>query len=339
MALFLLVAFIISLFATLHAQTASISSPSYRRIELTIPVHVSTNTDKIAYDTPKNQTQLTGLVQQFFSAASNLTALVEVGTVPLTASYEIYGELYVPHNWNNGVLEFAVHGSMLDHNYWLISGPGSMFNYVEASVNAGNAIFVFDRLGNGGSSQPDGIKEVQAAVHIAIIESLLTYLRTTTIQGHSFNIIVGVGHSYGSVLLANLLVSRPDAIDAVVLSGFTADGQGGPLAGASIGWRIASQSNHTAFGSLSNSYMTAQNSLGLQQGFFLFPGFPQSTLDFLTEHRGVLTVGELLSNLVLPNAPSTFSGPVLMVTGDHDLCVSSFSYIADQDQMTDERAI
>ncbi|THH31578.1 hypothetical protein EUX98_g2624 [Antrodiella citrinella] len=221
MALFLLTGFIISLFTVLpgHTHAVSISSPSYRRIELNIPVHVSANTDKIAYDTPKNQTQLTGFVQEFFTALSNLTALVEVGTVPLTASYEIYGELYVPHNWNNGVLEFAVHGSMLDHNYWLIGGPGSMFNYAESSVNAGNAIFVFDRLGNGGSSQPDGMKEVQEPVHIAIIESLLTYLRTTTIQGHSFKTIVGVGHSYGSVLLANLLMDKVDLYLAHPLAG------------------------------------------------------------------------------------------------------------------------
>ncbi|THH13394.1 hypothetical protein EUX98_g9733, partial [Antrodiella citrinella] len=90
MALFLLTALVISLFASLPGQACALAANiAYSRIELTIPVNVSTNTAELNYDTPKNQTQLTGLIQEFFSAPSNLTALI-TGTVPLTASYEIY---------------------------------------------------------------------------------------------------------------------------------------------------------------------------------------------------------------------------------------------------------
>lgn len=35
----------------------------------------------------------------------------------------------------------------VDHFYWEFGGAGSAFNYVEAAISAGHAIFIFDRLG------------------------------------------------------------------------------------------------------------------------------------------------------------------------------------------------
>ncbi|THH31553.1 hypothetical protein EUX98_g2644 [Antrodiella citrinella] len=335
MALFqaLLAVFVVSLFTPLvirRAYAASFISSPYHRIELTIPVHVSTDTATFAYDTPQNQTQLTGLIQEAFSATSNLSAL-QIGTVPLVASYNIYAELFVPNGWNTtgtGVLEFTVHGLTLDHTYWYINGPGSDLNYVEASINAGNAIFVFDRLGNGKSDKPDGIKEVQMSVHIAVVEALISFLRNTGVEGFSFKRMVGVGHSYGSNILANLIAINANVFDALVLTGFTMDTQATPTVTASLAFAIASQVNRTAFGSLSNSYTTPESSINLHQAFFHFPDFPQSALDFLLEHRGVITVGEVLTlgqtlSTVVPN----FTAPLLIVTADKDMCVSLFPYI------------
>ncbi|THH12922.1 hypothetical protein EUX98_g9776 [Antrodiella citrinella] len=235
-----------------QVQADSSVSPSHSRIELTIPVHVFTNATKIAFDTPRNQTQLTGLLQEAFSVTSNVSVL-QIGTIPLNASYQIFGELFVPDNWKEngtGVLEFAVHGYVwqhpvqkqryqltikfrlnLDRTYWSIDGSASPLNYVESSLKAGHAIFVFDRLGSGQSSKPDGIKEVQTAVHIPVIDSVNSFLRNG-VQGFSFKTIVGIGHSYGSFLLAALAANVPDALDAIVLTGFTVDTQ---------------SANHTAF--------------------------------------------------------------------------------------------
>ena len=35
-----------------------------------------------------------------------------------------------------------------DHTYWSFGGKGSKYNYVEAAVNAGYAVFSYDRLGS-----------------------------------------------------------------------------------------------------------------------------------------------------------------------------------------------
>lgn len=315
---------ILSLLASLWQARAitSLTPAPYRRVELTIPVNVSTNVTDIAFDTPENQTQVTGLVQQAFSFTSNVSAL-QIGTVPLTASYNIYGELFIPSTWignGSGVLQFAVHGLNLDRTYWYIGGPASSLNYVEATIRAEDAIFVFDRLGSGQSSKPDGIKEVQTAVHIAVIDNLISFFRSNGVSDFSFKTIVGVGHSYGSYLLAALVANYAGAVDALILTGFTVDTAAVPIVNAGLGLTIASQANSTSFGSLSNSYMASGESINLQQVFLHSPAFPPSALDYLTEHRGVMTIGEFLTRgQALSKIASNFLGPVLIVTGDKDV--------------------
>ena len=85
---------------------------TYTVHNLTIPVNVSTNVTQISMSPPLDQIQLTGLLQDVFSATSNVSEL-QTGTAPLRASYRIFGQLYIPNNWKSrgtGVLEFAVHG-------------------------------------------------------------------------------------------------------------------------------------------------------------------------------------------------------------------------------------
>lgn len=83
-----------------------------------------------------------------------------------------------------------------DHTYWTLGGPGSKYNYVDAALNAGHAILVYDRLGTGKSDKPHGIKEVQTPTHVEIAVQLLGYLKGSE-HGHSFDRFIGVGHSYG----------------------------------------------------------------------------------------------------------------------------------------------
>ena len=55
---------------------------------------------------------------------------------------------------------------------------------------------MYGTTGTGRSSTPDGIKEVQTPVHVAVVQSLIDFLRPGVL-GLDFKSIVGVGHSYG----------------------------------------------------------------------------------------------------------------------------------------------
>ncbi|TCD71430.1 hypothetical protein EIP91_010136 [Steccherinum ochraceum] len=292
------------------SQEIRSAPPSFTRIPLSIPVHVTANATVIDYDTPRNQTQLTGLVQDTFSVNSSVSSL-QVGSAEITRSYLIFGELYVPLNWENrgsGVLEFAVHGLNLDRFYWSIGGQGSQFNYVESSIASGNAVFVFDRLGSGNSSKPDGIKEVQTAIHVAVMQSLVTFFRHG-VHGFAFNF-----------LLASLAANHANILDALILTGFTTDTRAVAVVNAGLGLTIASIANPSKFGTLSNSYLATASGVNLQQDFLHFPDFPQSSLDFIVQHKGVITIGELLTRgQALSKTAAAYTGPVLVVTGDKDM--------------------
>ncbi|TCD60250.1 hypothetical protein EIP91_010502, partial [Steccherinum ochraceum] len=274
------------------------NTPSFIQISLTVPVHITVNATAIDLEPPKNQTQLTGLVQEILGVNSPASSL-QVGSTPLTRSYNIAGDLFVPNDWEtrgSGVLELAVHGSTLDRFYWLIGGAGSEFNYVESAIASGNAIFIFDRLGCGQSTKPDGIKEVQVPVHVAVIEALQSGIHTE-----------------------DLVANRGDVVDGLILTGFSADITAVALANAGLDFMIASQADPSKFGTLNNAYVTPSSRIGVQQGFFFFPEFPQSTLDFVIQNTGLATLGEMLTRSQSISKPAIgFTTPVLVVTGRND---------------------
>lgn len=62
---------------------------------------------------------------------------------------------------------------------------------------------------------------VQASTDLAIAQKFAMMLRHGDIGGQKFSKIVGVGHSYGSVQTQALSATLPQALDAVILQGFS----------------------------------------------------------------------------------------------------------------------
>ena len=108
--------------------------------------------------------------------------------------------------------------------------------------------------------------------------------------------------AYSSFLLAGLAAKSGNAVDALVLTGFTTSTQSVSVTIAALGMALASQVDKVAFGtypccyqsetsyrpmqtrtagSLSNSYMAIANPLNLQQAFLRSPSFPAGTLPTL----------------------------------------------------------
>ena len=68
------------------------------------------------------------------------------------------------------------------------------------------------------------ISVVQSPTDLAILTKFAQMLRDGDIGGQKFSKIVGVGHSYGSAQLQGLTVTAPNAVDAVLLQGFSHNG-------------------------------------------------------------------------------------------------------------------
>jgi hypothetical protein len=88
------------------------------------------------------------------------------------------------------------------------------------------ATLSYDRLGVGRSDHPDGIQTVQSAFETAQLVQIASKLRDGSLGNGvpAFSKVVGLGHSYGSNLLAGVASSSGDAFDQYILTGFSANG-------------------------------------------------------------------------------------------------------------------
>lgn len=64
---------------------------------------------------------------------------------------------------------------------------------------------------------------MQSPIDLAIAAKFASMLRNGEIGGTSFTKVVGVGHSYGSAQLQALTATVPNALDGVLLQGFSAN--------------------------------------------------------------------------------------------------------------------
>ncbi|PFH48441.1 hypothetical protein AMATHDRAFT_5789 [Amanita thiersii Skay4041] len=303
--------FLLSIAWTVLAQGNSLMNCS----EAIIPIGVIATVADFKLSPPKSQSELTGLVTRLASQNSNVTVEIGTSTYQLNKSYDIWSKLCVPVHFKRGTLEFAIHGINFDHSYWDFGGEGSQYNYVEAAVNAGHAIFIYDRLGTGQSSKPDGIKEAQKPTEVAIAAQLLKLLKQG-IQGFVFDKVVAIGHSYGSSQVTGLAADYPSLVDAIVLTGFSAYSGGLSATFSAFGLTIAANQNRTRWGSLPSSYVVTEGMYNDEMNFFRYPFFEAGVLQHASDSKGLFTLGQILTQAPSPTGP--FNKPILVVTGDKD---------------------
>jgi pimeloyl-ACP methyl ester carboxylesterase len=254
---------------------------------------------------------------------------------------------------------------------------------VEVAVEQGYSTLAIDRLGIGNSSHADPINVIQARAEIEALNSITTMLRAGTVPGlhATFDKVIHVGHSFGSVQSYWFSALYPNNTDGLVLTGYSADGSFFTRTVAAWNLHSARLNQPFRLGNSSNegvpnllgSYSTGDALIrGVQQllttagialtdqevweeiattevgnlitGFndtgatpldypsgylvpadltatqyvFLYPGFYDIGLAVLSEQtKQPVTIGELLT---IGNAPSnsSFSGPVLVFTGEKD---------------------
>ncbi|KAK7435044.1 hypothetical protein VKT23_019852 [Stygiomarasmius scandens] len=289
-------------------------SYSYTCSEFSVPVTVSADTLQLNLTAPRNQLELTALVTDLAHLNATIINEVTIGPATVNASYNISSQLCVPDNFaSDGVLEFTIHGVGFDHTYWNFKN-GSQYNYAEAALKAGHAIFMYDRLSVGNSSKPDGIQEVQIGTEMAIATALVEDLRTRI----SFGKIIGIGHSYGSVQLIGLAARHGNLFDATVLTGASAFSAGLPAAFAAFDLKIASKVDPTKYQSLESSYTLTGDATNDQMVFFAYPGFDPEIFDEAESAKALITIGQVLTISTGFGIAPNYTNPIAVVTGDKD---------------------
>lgn len=290
---------------------------------------LTSNNTLLAIPIPTGAKAVSDLVTDFVSVNTNFTEEYLVGSNETTGSYDIWMQYCEPASGatKNATLEL-IHGINFDHSYWSFntSSNGTEYNFIQAAANAGYATLAYDRLGVAQSSKPNGINVTQTATEVAIANAVAEALRNgTLVPGNSVQPaeqVVAIGHSYGSAQSHGLATMHPDAVDAVVLTGFSTNGQGVPLFLSASTYSPASEVNATRFGNYSNEYLLSGTVQGDRQLFFYNGGYDEEVFVKGEAARQTVTIGELLTlggPIAPPQAASNFTGDVLVVTGSHDL--------------------
>lgn len=131
---------------------------------------------------------------------------------PASPRYRIAGWLCTPPH-PTGTVQVLMSGYTYDHTYWTTPDPTA--DWVSAALGSGQSVYMIDRVGVGASDKP-AANQVTADTEATVTHQIVTALRDGTIG--DYRKVVGVGHSYGSLIWMAEAASHHD-VDALVLTG------------------------------------------------------------------------------------------------------------------------
>lgn len=187
---------------------------------------------------------------------------------------------------------------------------------MNAALSRNYSTFAYDRLGLGSSSHGEPVNEIQTNLEVAALHALTTQLRQTAVPGitASYDKVLHVGHSYGSIQTWALTATYENISDGIVLTGFSESGAFVPyftLGGNYILARDASPS----LASYPAGYLATADATAVQINFFAPGNFDPEILEATYRAGQPVTVGELMTLGDVTTGNNTFGGPVLIVTG------------------------
>lgn len=239
-----------------------------------VPIDVSSTNTQLALENPMNQTVVTEIFQELVQVNSTIAARTIKGPKAVRATYNIEATLCFPKDTVAAkmvqTVQILTYGIGLDKSYWDIA-PG--YSYVDAAASAGYATLAYNRLGVGQSAHPDPIQDVQCAIDVEILHHLVLMLRNGHLGSRSFKYVIGVGHSYGSIVQLAQNAKYPKDVDAAVLTAFTSNVANLPYTVLANNPSIARINNPREFGALPNGYLVHDTAISIQLPFFRYPYF------------------------------------------------------------------
>jgi pimeloyl-ACP methyl ester carboxylesterase len=229
----------------------------------------------------------------------------------------IAGTLCTPNTWAPGVhhIDIMVHGATYNRNYWDFPYNQSTYSYVNPSLQAGRATFIYDRLGDGSSSHPAGLS-VTVDADAYILHQLIGWLTPTYPQ------TTVVGHSLGSLISAQETATYNDAKRLVITGYLHGVGLGLGLPQV-IGSFYPAALDPQFAGLLDTTYLTTLPGTRAS-AFYYAPTADPAVIAYDEAHKDLLSSPELAAvptALETPpplNVTDSIHVPTLLMMGDHD---------------------
>jgi pimeloyl-ACP methyl ester carboxylesterase len=236
-----------------------------------------------------------------------------------TDTYQVIGTLCSQGPAAGKTVQLLLHGSTYARYYWDFPYQAEHYSYVRAATKRGYATFNLDRIGNGASDHPAS-DLVDIYANAFVVHQVVEALRAGEVASQSFEKIIVVGHSMGSMTTINYAGSFPGEADGIILTGILHD----------INWPWASShllatlypamlDPKFAGQSLDPGYFTTWPDKRGYAFYYLANADPK-VIALDESLKQTTTIGELNTGPGMCFDPISFQieGPVLVVIGEYD---------------------
>ncbi|KAL1854216.1 hypothetical protein Plec18167_000133 [Paecilomyces lecythidis] len=305
-------------------------------VQLNVPVQISANNTHFDTLSVNKTSDVANWVWDTWTW-SHQNKSRDLGVIPVHDTFNINAKLCTPtQGAKSHILQVASHGSGYDKGYWDIPVSTGKYSYLEAAINQGYSVLIYDRLGVGASSKPDAYDIVQLPVEVEVLKKLTTLARNGDLIKSSQVInnthvpsslaiykperVVHVGHSYGSVTTASLLSKYGEVSDGAILTGFVvATNKDVPsIQGSSFGYEVARENDPMRLGHTPSGYLVQGTTASIHQFFLGGAAFEPELLQWSVKNKQTFTVGELLTLSSSNLLATEFKGPVQFFIGEYD---------------------
>ncbi|ESZ91708.1 ctr copper transporter family protein [Sclerotinia borealis F-4128] len=237
-------------------------------------------------------------------------------------------EVHIPSRQNT--IQYLQHAITMTKNYWSgLDYPngynGEQYSYIAYMSKQGYSTLSVDNLGSGNSTHPDPVFVVQMTLQVEIIHNIIVMLRSGKIPhpylaGRTFDKVIYVGHSYGSICGNAVATVHPKDVDTFVLTSYSIDFA---LGAVSLSLMIPAPAFLVSprFSSLESQpfYLAAASRSGRQTALYRrLGGFDPAIVTFDFHHEGTVSLGEIATLLYGVGPAPAFTGNILVVTGKQD---------------------
>ncbi|KAK6206893.1 hypothetical protein QIS74_13381 [Colletotrichum tabaci] len=283
-------------------------------MNLTVDVSITSKNGVYNISAPETNVDVTNIMIGLSTQSNDFSADYFVGYANVSGTYQLASTYCEPDSGPGRVLQILTHGVGFDRSYWDFPANGYNYSYVAPVVDDhGYSTFSWDRVGIAESTHGDPINEIQGWLEVAALKALTDKLRAGTIPevGSTFDKIVHVGHSLGSIHTYALTAAYPNISDGIILTGFAPNVTF--ITALLLGGAFVQASDY-AEGYFAVSYE------GAMQICFFAPGyFDPAILRLAYESSSPVTVGELFTIGGEIGQLSAFAKPAFVIAGERDL--------------------
>lgn len=303
------------------ALTAVASARSCR--DISVPVSISSRNAEFDLQPLLTEIDTTEFFLGLSRQGTNLTDTLLSGYHTVKGTYKLAATYCEPDSGPGHTLQILTHGIGFDRSYWDLPFNNHNYSYVATAVDDhGYSTLTWDRLGVGASSKGDTVSEIQVFLELAALKALTEKAAAGKLcaqqKRHKYRSIAHAGHSFGSAMTYNFANLYPHLTKGIILQGFSQ--APGYLNYFALGGNFVPTSKIKSLkGKYPPGYLGVQSSVGVQINFVAPGNFDPKILDFAYRTQQPFTSGEILTVGAGLGETNTFTGPVLVITGENDV--------------------